>query len=197
MTYSRAQWRKTFREARNNLSAKAQQQAATAVAQRLSVLPEIRDASRVATYLDNDGEVSLAALISLLQARDIATSLPVLHPFSGKHLLFLDYTPLSSMKKNRFGIPEPELRCQDIRLLEEHQVILMPLVGFDSKGNRLGMGGGFYDRTLAKLNERMMAPLLVGVAHDCQQADALPVMHWDIPLNAIVTPTQTIRISQP
>ena len=73
----------------------------------------------------------------------------------------------------------------------------MPLVGFDNKGNRLGMGGGFYDRTLANLDRLSYRPLLIGVAHDCQQADALPVMQWDIPLNAIVTPTQTIRISQP
>lgn len=197
MSSSRAQWRKHFREARNNLSAKAQQQAAADVAHRLSSLPELRDARRVAAYLDNDGEVSLGELILLLQTRAVATSLPVLHPFSGKHLLFLDYTPHTPMKKNRFGIAEPELRCQSVRLLAEHQVILMPLVGFDNKGNRLGMGGGFYDRTLANLDRLSYRPLLIGVAHDCQQADALPVMQWDIPLNAIVTPTQTIRISQP
>ncbi len=197
MSPSRAQWRKTFREARNNLSQQAQHEAAAAVAHRLSTLPEIRSASRVAAYLNNDGEVSLGEFISLLQSKNIATSLPVLHPFSGKHLLFLDYTSQTPMKNNRFGIPEPELRCHGVRLLADHQVILMPLVGFDNKGNRLGMGGGFYDRTLANLDKLSNRPLLIGVAHDCQQADALPVMQWDIPLNAIVTPTQTIRISQP
>ena len=197
MSPSRAQWRKAFREARNNLSSEAQQQAATAVARRLFTLPEVRSAKRVAAYLDNDGEVSLAELLTELQGNGVATSLPVLHPFSGKHLLFLDYTPQTSMKANKFGIPEPTLHCQSVRLLAEHQVILMPLVGFDSLGNRLGMGGGFYDRTLANLNKLSSPPLLIGVAHDCQQADALPVMQWDIPLNAIVTPTQTIRISVP
>lgn len=196
MSLSRAQWRRVFREARNNLSASAQRQAAAAVAQRIAALPELQGAARVAAYLDNDGEVSLSKLITLLQDRATATSLPVLHPFTGKHLLFLDYTADTPMRKNRFGIPEPVLRCQQIRLLQEHQVILMPLVGFDSQGNRLGMGGGFYDRTLANIDALARQPVLIGVAHDCQQADSLPVMAWDIPLHMIVTPTQTLRIGR-
>ena len=197
MSQSRAQWRKVFREARNKLTFPAQHEAASAVAKRISAMPELTSTSRIAAYLANDGEVSLDELIAVLQKRQVGTSLPVLHPFTGKHLLFLDYTPHTPMQENKFGIPEPALQCQNIRLLEEHQAILMPLVGFDSQGNRLGMGGGFYDRTLARLDKLACPPLLIGVAHDCQQADALPVMEWDVPLNAIVTPTQTIRISQP
>mgnify|MGYP000224032593 CR=1 FL=1 len=90
------------------------------------------------------------------------------------------------MKKNRFGIPEPELRCQDIRLLEEHQVILMPLVGFDSKGNRLGMGGGFYDRTLEGLRAKKPT-LAIGFAYAAQEQNDLPLEPTDQPLDLIVT----------
>ena len=71
----------------------------------------------------------------------------------------------------------------------ELDVILMPLVGFDNDGNRLGMGGGYYDRTLAYTRHAIKKPVLIGVAHDLQRVDRLPYASWDIPLNAIVTPT--------
>ena len=96
------------------------------------------------------------------------------------------------MTLNRFGISEPALNSTAIRLLSQHHLLLMPLVGFDAQGNRLGMGGGFYDRTLANINALKNRPTLVGVAHDCQQVDELPVEPWDVPLDLIVTPTQII-----
>ena len=70
----------------------------------------------------------------------------------------------------------------------------MPLVGFDAAGNRLGMGGGFYDRTLAFMQRvPRPSPVLIGVAHQCQQEAQLPAAAWDIPLQLIVTDKKTIR----
>ncbi|NVK54763.1 MAG: 5-formyltetrahydrofolate cyclo-ligase [Alteromonadaceae bacterium] len=190
---SRQQLRNMLRERRRALSAAAQQQAAEAVCQQL--LSTLTKQTRlIAGYLANDGEVILNPTLSACQQRGVAVSLPVLHPFSGKHLLFQHYTPQTPMTHNRFGISEPELNSTQIHLLNHHDMLLMPLVGFDANGNRLGMGGGFYDRTLAHLHHLSKRPLLVGLAHDCQQVDALPVEAWDIPLDCIVTPTQIINL---
>jgi 5-formyltetrahydrofolate cyclo-ligase len=122
--------------------------------------------------------------------------LPVLHPVVAGHLLFLRIHPQTEWHSNLFGIQEPHVRCQDICPLADIDLILLPLVGFDAKGNRLGMGGGFYDRTLAGLTPSHKTQLW-GVAHDCQRVDTLPCAGWDIPLHAILTPSQTFWPSSP
>ncbi len=190
---TRSEWRQTLRNARRSLTDAEQQHAARLLAQTLSTLPELQGVRRVAGYLANDGEISLAPYLAKLHKQNVCTSLPVLHPVSGNQLLFLNYHPTTPMVKNRFGIAEPALDCQAIRLPQEHQALLMPLVGFDDRGNRLGMGGGFYDRTLANLAGLPRPPMLIGVAHECQRADSLPVMEWDVPLDMIVTPHQVLR----
>lgn len=188
----RQQLRKQLRAARNALSASEQQQASEALCSQLSgILPV--SLHRIAGYLANDGEITLQPTLDYCFRKNIAVSLPVLHPFTGKHLLFQDYHQQTPMALNRFGISEPGLDCTAIRLLQMHDCLLMPLVGFDAQGNRLGMGGGFYDRTLATLTQQNTSPLLIGVAHDCQQVATLPIEPWDIPLDMIITPTQIIR----
>ena len=89
------------------------------------------------------------------------------------------------LTRNRFGIEEPPLGAPWIntRALD---LVLAPLVAFDDQGNRLGMGGGFYDRHFGNLPQ-CLRPLLVGVAHEVQCADALPAAPWDVPLDGILT----------
>lgn len=96
------------------------------------------------------------------------------------------------LHRNRFHIPEPRRQARlSARALN---VVLLPLTGFDASGNRLGMGGGFYDRTLAfKRRHRKARPLLVGVAHACQQVSTLPAEIWDVPLAMIVTDRGVFR----
>lgn len=192
VTESRAQLRARLRAARNALSAPQQQQAGAAIARQLFELTEVASARTVAAYLANDGEPSLGPTIEQAWLSHIQVTLPVLHPFTGKHLLFLQYHQHSVMTTNRFKIAEPALSCPAVVPLGKHDVILMPLVGFDTAGNRLGMGGGFYDRTLAALPDKHR-PALIGIAHSCQQVDQLPVQNWDIPCDAIVTPHTCIR----
>lgn len=74
-------------------------------------------------------------------------------------------------------------------LIHQLDVVITPLVAFDITGNRMGMGGGYYDRTLANWRTDQR-PLPIGYAHDCQQVDKLAKQHWDIPLPYIITPTQ-------
>ena len=193
---SRQSLRKSLRQARRALSDDAQQLAAQALQQRLSeYLPP--HTKQLAGYLASDGEISLLPTLSWCHQRGILTSLPVIHPFTGKHLLFQHFTHDTAMTRNRFNIEEPALDSTAIIELTAHDCLLMPLVGFDAKGNRLGMGGGFYDRTLAplqQLRDGTPRPLLIGVAHDCQQVPVLPIEPWDIPLDVIITPTQCIEL---
>eukprot|EP00487_Bulimina_marginata_P005672 TRINITY_DN23975_c0_g1_i1.p1 TRINITY_DN23975_c0_g1~~TRINITY_DN23975_c0_g1_i1.p1 ORF type:complete len:119 (-),score=11.69 TRINITY_DN23975_c0_g1_i1:63-419(-) len=93
------------------------------------------------------------------------------------------------MSTNRYGIFEPKLNCSQICPIEQLDILFTPLVAFDVQGNRLGMGGGFYDRTLAKYyQEQWQKPIVIGLAHECQKVDHVPTEAWDIPLKWIATP---------
>ncbi len=121
-------------------------------------------------------------------SRGQAIYLPVLSPLKNS-LYFAPFTPDSQLSRNRFGICEPD--CSPAQWLRAQQldVILLPLVAFDDAGNRLGMGGGFYDRTLAFLQHRQhrRKPALIGLAHEIQHSERLATESWDIPLDAIAT----------
>ena len=92
-------------------------------------------------------------------------------------------------EKNRFGILQPRWCVADQRAVWALDAVFLPLVGFDQLGGRLGMGGGFYDRCFAELYQRdhLMTPQRIGLAHDCQQIEQLPVAAWDVPLHAVVS----------
>ncbi|VEB95500.1 5-formyltetrahydrofolate cyclo-ligase family protein [Cedecea lapagei] len=152
------------------------------------VFEPVIHAQTVALFLSFDGELNTTPLIEGLWQAGKEVYLPVLHPFSPGNLLFLRYTPTSRLVTNRLKILEPELDVRDVLPLNKLDVLITPLVAFDAKGQRLGMGGGFYDRTLQHWQQHGLYP--VGLAHDCQQVDELPVEQWDIPLPAVVTPSR-------
>lgn len=146
-------------------------------------------AQTVAVFLSFDGELDTRPLIDQLWRAGKRVYLPVLHPFSPGNLLFLHYHPSSDLVVNRLKIREPKLDVRDVLPLSRLDVLVTPLVAFDAAGQRLGMGGGFYDRTLQNWRRHRLQP--VGYAHDCQQVDALPTEQWDIPLPAVITPSKT------
>ncbi|WP_252728425.1 5-formyltetrahydrofolate cyclo-ligase [Alteromonas sp. C1M14] len=184
--------RQQLRQRRTSLSLSEQQSASDALLHNVTALPQWKSANFIASYLANDGEIDLSNVMHHAWQQKRHTTLPVIHPFSPKHLLFLRFTPTTLLVKNRFNIDEPALACPSVVPLQEHDIILMPLVGFDEAGNRLGMGGGFYDRALASFRNKSKRPWLVGTAHDCQCVEHLPVAPWDVPLDVIVTPTRVI-----
>lgn len=141
--------RQTIRQARRQLSLEQQQSAAEQVMHNALHHPKIVQANNIALFLSFDGEINTKPLIHALWAQGKQVYLPVLHPFSRHHLLFLHYRPDSQLVKNRFHIDEPPLDVRDVLPLEKLDIMLIPLVAFDTQGQRLGMGGGFYDRTLA------------------------------------------------
>lgn len=175
--------RRRHRAARRRLSASQQRWHAEAVRRFFLASPLAWRSRRIAAYLSVDGEVDLRPLLGSLQGMGKLVALPVIG--RNNWMSFFAHRPEAPLTRNRFGIEEPAPGAPWIntRALD---LVLAPLVAFDEQGNRLGMGGGFYDRHFGGLPERLR-PLLVGVAHEVQCADALPAAPWDVPLDGILT----------
>ncbi|QKJ48815.1 5-formyltetrahydrofolate cyclo-ligase [Proteus vulgaris] len=178
--------RKSIRQKRRLLTQEQQQHAALKLCEQVLTHPKIKQAQTIALFLSFDGEIDTSPLISQLWALNKQVCLPVLHPFHRHHLLFLRYTPSTALVKNRFNISEPPLNVNAVIPLSNIDIIFTPLVAFDEQGQRLGMGGGFYDRTLENWQQKSFYPM--GLAHTCQQVAHLPIANWDVPLPEIITP---------
>jgi len=186
---SRQQLRQLLRQRRQQLTEEEQQWASIALVDRFREQPSLADADTIALYLSIDGELDSAPLIHWLWQQGKRIYIPVLHPFSDGQLLFLHYHADSPMRVNRYGILEPKLDVREICPVAELDLLCTPLVAFDHAGNRLGMGGGFYDRTLASFLQLPSSPQILGIAHDCQQVERVPTEHWDQPLPQLLTPS--------
>ena len=154
----------------------------------MSASPLYLKARRVALYLAADGEIDPVLLAMDALRRNKQIYLPVLHPLTGDRMLFVAWNQATRLRRNRFGIPQPATLAG---LVSPWQLdlVLTPLVAFDDQGGRLGMGGGFYDRTFATdLTARWpRCPHLAGLAHGFQRVEALPGRPWDVPLDAVFT----------
>ena len=181
--------RRQLRARRTALSPAEQRNHARSLARLLGKQSAFLRADRVGAYWCGNGEIDPSPLLQLTHTRHKQCFLPVLRPHPRRKLWFLPYRPGDPLKKNRYGIPEPRLRNRRIRLPWALDLLLVPLVGFDADCNRMGMGGGYYDRTLAYLlqRKRWRRPLLVGVAHACQRVDSLETKPWDVPLDMVAT----------
>jgi len=183
--------RKNLRQQRNALDFDTQEQHALALDQQLSHNRLFKHSQRIAVYLAADGEIDPAYIIQRAQQTHKKIYLPVLAPFSNR-LYFAPYSDNSKMKLNRFNIAEPDVHPKHWLKPQQLDLILMPLVGFDKSGNRLGMGGGFYDRSLHFMHFRKTSykPYLVGLAHALQHVEKLPHQTHDVPLKMIATEQQ-------
>lgn len=165
--------RRFYRAARRALSPDDQREHALAVAGTL--MEHLYDQVTVAAYLARDGEVDLANVIERCWRRRLAVAVPVL---GGGEMHFALYRCGAPLERNRFGIAEPA-RPEFVT----PTVVLAPLVAFDGRGRRLGMGGGYYDRFFAATPDAAR----IGIAHECQRAPELPATPADVPLTAVVT----------
>ena len=138
----------------------------------------------IAAYHACRGEPDIAPALSVLHAAGHRVHLPVLHEAA---LKFRRWSPDARMTPNRYGIPEPlqGSACAAAEL----DWVLLPLVAFSHSGGRLGMGGGYYDRTFSFCLERPaeQRPRLIGIAYQLQQVDSLPLERWDVPLDGVLT----------
>ncbi|MDH3411165.1 MAG: 5-formyltetrahydrofolate cyclo-ligase [Gammaproteobacteria bacterium] len=182
----RSALRRSMRAQRRALDPGEHDLRSESLCRRLSIAPIFMRVRRFAAYLSNDGEPDLSLLLARAALMGKRAYLPALH---GKGLWFLPFSSNTAMVKNRFGIAEPS--CHPDERLKPYalDLVLVPLVAFDSSGSRLGMGGGFYDRSFAYLNyrSRWRRPRLIGVAFDFQRAASIPSRPWDVPLDGVVT----------
>jgi 5-formyltetrahydrofolate cyclo-ligase len=187
--FSRTQLRKCLRQARNALPPARQRAAAQGLYRQLSHHPLFRRARSIALYLPNDGEIDPRPLLRCAQKRGKQTYLPVLSPWPRTKMVFQRVRAGERLRPNRFRIAEPLSRVRWQRKVWTLDLVLLPLVGFDEYGGRLGMGGGFYDRSLAYRARRTTwhKPTLLGLAHECQKVDRLQQAGWDVPLQGTVT----------
>lgn len=192
----RSALRRQLRQSRRALTPLQQRQASQLLLQQLAQHPLYRRSRHIAFYLANDGEINPDLLLQHARRLGKHCYLPVLSEWPANRMHFQRLVSKQRWTINRFGIREPVfnrgLQAKPWRL----DLILMPLVGFDKNGNRLGMGGGFYDRTFAFRRQRqhLRGPQLLGLAHDCQQVNQLPTASWDIPLDGIVSDQQIILL---
>lgn len=183
--------RQRLAERRRALSPQQRIAAAQGVRRSLEQLPEYHTDARVAGYWAVQGELALNLAIPPLLARGQQFLLPVLA--HDRTLAFAPWTPGEPVAPNRYGIPEPATPERPLAPFQL-DLVLVPVLGFDRYGQRLGYGGGWYDRSFAFLGEqaRPTEPLLVGIAYDFQQVDTLPAEAWDIPLDFIATDRELI-----
>ncbi|QIZ85595.1 5-formyltetrahydrofolate cyclo-ligase [Bermanella marisrubri] len=176
--------RQAMRGKRQSLSDQQQLKHAKAIAKHAMSANFFTRAQTIAIYLANDGEANPVVLAEKSLYRGKQCVLPILHPTKKGFLQFADYR--LPRKKNKFGIEEPISR--EFVKAQQLDLVFMPLVAFDQQGGRLGMGGGFYDRSFEFLRHSTLPkPKLIGLAHSFQQVESLPIEEWDVPMHAIVT----------
>jgi 5-formyltetrahydrofolate cyclo-ligase len=177
--------RQRNRKFRALLSKDELEAAALQLFDRISVLPEFINASKIATYSAVNGEISLNPVIDLALEMGKQIYLPNLDL---KSLRFSPYFHDQKMRINRFKLPEPDVTDDEMLAPEAMDLVLAPLVVFDPQRNRIGMGGGYYDRSFEfRKQAGRDVPILIGVAHELQKVDQLIAEDWDVRLDMVVT----------
>ena len=177
--------RQTCQQIRKKLTPAYQESASFNVCAHIRKLEQYRYAKRIALYQAVNGEIDLGLLWRSAPLQGKHCYFPALN--DDATLSFLPATPSSTFHKNRLGIDEPHISQEQAAAPEQLDLIFIPLVSFDRHGTRLGMGSGYYDRTLSHCS----SPLLVGVAYEFQRQSFIEPQAWDIPLNVIITERAT------
>lgn len=195
---SQSDIRKVIRAQRAKLSEQEQSNCAYAIYLRLRDLGLFNRHQRFACYLASRGEIDTQPIIEQIWSQKKNCLLPILHWGKPNHLQFLPFTPDTLLIKNRYDIFEPVYDAAQVQALWSIDIIFTPLVAFDTQGHRIGMGGGYYDRTLHFLRQRSAwrKPKLIGLAYDFQKVDHIEAQPWDIPLDCIVTEQTTYKVNR-
>ena len=182
---SHDQLRQRNRKLRAGLDAAKLAEAAKCLAQRILALDEYHQSQQLAAYFAVNGEIGLDPVIDHALAAGKQVYLPNLDQ---QALRFSPYFHAQKMRINKFQLPEPDVDETEMLVPGELDLVLAPLVVFDSERNRIGMGGGFYDRSFAfRKNPESTTPVLIGVAHEIQKVDRINPQDWDVRLDMIVT----------
>ncbi len=193
---NRSDLRRALRERRRALGEAQRTRLSRRICREL--LKAIGPAARgrhIAAYAALPEEADLAVALAALDGRGAHLYLPRIRSYRRRQLAFA--SAAAGRRTNRYGIGEPAGTAREIRA-SQLDVVLVPLVGFDASGTRLGLGGGYYDRAFAFRRHRgaLSRPRLIGIAFACQQVDALPSAAHDVRLDAVVTEHGFSRFSR-
>ena len=150
------------------------------------------DAQKIGFYIANDGEIDPAALMASAENLNKQCFLPIVGPNKTNNLYFGPFDANTKLKPNRYGILEPVPIESEIQPVTNMDLLLMPLVGFDRTGNRMGMGGGYYDRALSLITGFKVALIYQGELTSIE----LPQEVHDQTLDAAATPEILVRFSK-
>jgi 5-formyltetrahydrofolate cyclo-ligase len=151
---------------------------------------------RVAAFLGMPGEVDLRPCFGPAWRRGVRVYVPHIVSRRDGTMVFVPLLPGAGLRGNAFGIAEPEHGSHGRIPLRHLDTVLVPLVGFDAHGHRLGMGAGFYDRALRPRLDRAQPfrrPRLIGIAYSIQQVARLEPAPWDVALDIVVTERGILR----
>jgi len=185
MRYSKKQAREISKSRRNKLSDYKKKKASIAISKAIINLDDFNYASNVGCYMSSYGEVDTWPIVNEIWKRGKNLFLPKIRTNSK-----MDFAKTTSNEKflnNQYGIKEPiSNNFTDSKFLD---LVIVPLVAFDNKGNRIGMGGGYYDREFnyLKKEKKPSKPLLIGVAFDCQKFEKIQQDSWDVSLSNVFT----------
>jgi 5-formyltetrahydrofolate cyclo-ligase len=184
--------RSSLRAKRRAVTPELRAKAARQVARNVDRVFRLRPGLRVAIYASFREELDSAPLIALARRRGCRIFLPRIDTRTIS-MKFVEALAGARETTNHLGIVEPQ-GTQPIKA-RWLDLVLLPLVGFDARGMRLGMGGGYYDRTFAYRNRHVAwrGPRLVGVAYSFQQVSSIGREWHDVPLDAVVTEERVIR----
>ncbi len=161
------------------------QRSATQAAQHLRASGLLTSHRIIASYIDVEQEFPTTIVNEAIVAHGQELMLPVITNYQAAEMRFTAWKFRTKFEINRYAIPEPIGTIQRLQLIEP-DLILLPLLGFDLKGNRIGMGGGYYDRYLSKFTGNN-TPRLIGLAFNNQQVESIPSEKFDIPIDCILT----------
>ena len=195
-TSNKSTTRKTIRDRRRSLSDEQQDRAAKGLLEQLLTITALQKAQSIAMYLVNDGEIDPVEVMQWCWVNDRSPYVPVIIADNGTTLLFAEIKEDTEFVENRFGIKEPVTAPEKLIAASALDLVLMPLVAFDSLGNRVGMGGGYYDTTFEFISSTAASkPDLIGIAHEIQKVEQIDAESWDIPLSLVVTDSATYQLS--
>lgn len=184
--------RKQLRATRRGLSITQRRQAASGLLRRVTRDPAWRNARNIGLFWPCDGEIDVRPLWATAWREQRRVFIPIIS--ANGHMRFSLVTPRTMLVANKFGIPEPAAGHRMYLPATQLHLVLVPLVGFDASGNRIGMGGGYYDRCFARqISMARSRPLLAGVAFDTQRVGHIETESWDVPLRRVFTERHCYR----
>jgi len=189
---NKEQLRKTLVNNRERQSIVNQHQKSLLIAKNIAESVIFSKAKRVAFYHAVQGEADPSSLVNTISQSSKQFYLPILSTDKDQGLIFAPINKNTQYKNNQFSIPEPLVKKEELINAAELDLVIMPLLGFDLLGNRLGMGGGYYDRSFSFKKNTQKKPTLLGFAYDFQEIPNLEPEPWDIPFDMLVTESRFI-----